>query len=339
MVHNGDKMSEDYIIVTEKLAKTYPGGIKAVKGIDLKIKKGQIYGFLGPNGAGKTTTIKMLSTSIKPTSGTSTIMGYDIIENSMEVRRTIGVVPQDLTTDEDLKGIENLEMVAKFYDMPLNDARKKSRELLELVDLTEFGDKYVSTYSGGMRKRLELIVGLIHDPAVLFLDEPTLGLDVQTRTKMWDYIRKIKNEFGMTIVLTSHYLEEVDELADIISIIDHGKIIVTGTSEELKKSLQGDIVEATFASPDQAKVFGAYVNAIDPTFPKENVVRMKVKDSDREVPAIMQYMMKNSLSPTRFNVSKPSLDQVFLDYTGREIREEEAGDTRKMQMNMRRLRR
>jgi ABC-2 type transport system ATP-binding protein len=338
MDHKGDKMSEDYIIVTEKLAKTYPGGIRAVKGIDLKIRKGQIYGFLGPNGAGKTTTIKMLSTSIKPSSGTSTIMGYDIIQNSMEVRRIIGVVPQDLTTDEDLKGIENLLLVAKFYDMPVSDARKKAKELLGLVDLTDFGDKYVSTYSGGMRKRLELIVGLIHDPAVLFLDEPTLGLDVQTRTKMWDYIRKIKDEFGMTIVLTSHYLEEVDELADIISIIDHGKIIVTGTSEELKKSLQGDVVEATFSSPEQARLFGAYGNAIDPTFPKENVVRMKVKDSDREVPSIMQYMMKNSLSPIRFNVSKPSLDQVFLDYTGREIREEESGDTRKMQMNMRRLR-
>ncbi len=330
---------DEYVIETDKLAKTYPGGIKAVKGIDMKIRKGQIYGFLGPNGAGKTTTIKMLSTSIKPTSGTAKVMGYDISRDSMKVRKEIGVVPQDLTTDEDLKGIENLQLVARFYDVSPQESRKKAEELLELVDLTEFGHKYVSTYSGGMRKRLELIVGLIHNPKVLFLDEPTLGLDVQTRTKMWEYIRKVKEEYGMTIVLTSHYLEEVDELADIISIIDHGQIIVTGSPEELKSSLQGDIIEATFSDTNQTKKFGEYSKSIDVTYPKENIARMKLKDSDREVPHIMKYMADNNLSPTKFTISKPSLDQVFLDYTGREIREEEAGDTRKMQMNMRRLRR
>ena len=181
----GELMHKDeYVIETDKLAKTYPGGIKAVKGIDMKIQRGQIYGFLGPNGAGKTTTIKMLSTSIKPTSGTARVMGYDISKDSMKVRKVIGVVPQDLTTDEDLKGIENMELVGRFYDIPPRESRKKAEELLDLVDLTEFGNKYVSTYSGGMRKRLELIVGLIHNPKVLFLDEPTLGLDVQTRTKM-----------------------------------------------------------------------------------------------------------------------------------------------------------
>ncbi len=335
----GELMNKDkYVIETDKLAKTYRGGIKAVKGIDMKIQKGQIYGFLGPNGAGKTTTIKMLSTSIKPTSGSARVMGYDISADSMKVRKEIGVVPQDLTTDEDLNGIENLELVARFYDVPPREARRKAEELLDLVDLKEFGDKYVGTYSGGMRKRLELIVGLIHNPKVLFLDEPTLGLDVQTRTKMWEYIRKVKEEFGMTIVLTSHYLEEVDELADIISIIDHGQIIVTGTPEELKNSLQGDIIEATFSDSTQSKKFGEYSKSIDVTYPRDNVVRMKVKDSDREVPHIMKYMSDNNLSPIRFNISKPSLDQVFLDYTGREIREEEAGDTRKVQMNMRRLR-
>ncbi len=329
----------EYILETENLVKTYPGGIKAVQGINLKIKKGQIYGFLGPNGAGKSTTIKMLSTSIKPTSGTAKIMGYDIVKDSMNVRRIIGVVPQDLTTDEDLKGIENIEMVARFYDIPAREARKRAEELLALVDLSDFGNKYVSSYSGGMRKRLELVVGLVHNPKVLFLDEPTLGLDVQTRTKMWDYIKKIRDELGVTIILTSHYLEEVDSLADIISIIDHGKIIVTGTSDELKSNLKGDIIQIEFATEAEAKKFGEYENKIDVSYPKETEARLKVKDADYELPEIMKYLVNNNIKPLKFSVHRPSLDQVFLEYTGREIREEEGGDVRKMAMNMRRLRR
>ncbi|MCL4345713.1 MAG: ATP-binding cassette domain-containing protein [Candidatus Thermoplasmatota archaeon] len=331
--------SNEIIVETKDLVKTYPGGIKAVQGINLKIMKGQIYGFLGPNGAGKSTTIKMLSTSIKPTSGTATILGYDIVKDSMNVRRVIGVVPQDLTTDEDLKGIENIEMVARFYDIPRKEARSKAEELLSLVDLSEFGNKYVSSYSGGMRKRLELVVGLVHSPQVLFLDEPTLGLDVQTRTKMWDYIRKIRDDLGVTIILTSHYLEEVDSLADLISIIDHGKIIVTGTSDELKSNLKGDIIQVEFSSEEDARKFGEYGNKIDVSYPHPNEARMKVKDADTELPDIMKYLVANEIKPLKLSVHRPSLDQVFLEYTGREIREEESGDVRRSELNMRRLRR
>jgi ABC-2 type transport system ATP-binding protein len=333
-------MSDELIIKTEKLRKVYKGGIEAVKGIDLDIKKGEVYGFLGPNGAGKSTTIKMLSTLISPTSGSATVAGLDIEKDSMKIRKIIGVVPQDLTTDEDLRGMENIELVARFYDIPRAEATRRGKELLDLVDLADFGNKNVSTYSGGMRKRLELVVGLVNEPEVLFLDEPTLGLDVQTRSKMWEYIRKIQTDLGVTIILTSHYLEEVDSLANRISIIDHGKIIVTGTPDELKNNLKGDVVQIEFANKSQAENFARYENKIDATFPKENEVRLKVKDSDYELPDIMRYIVDGGMKPLKFSVHKPSLDQVFLEYTGREIREEEGNqDTRKMAANMRRLRR
>ncbi|MGP6220861.1 ATP-binding cassette domain-containing protein [Caldiplasma sukawensis] len=332
-------MSNEFSVITKGLRKVYNGSIEAVKGIDLEIKKGEIFGFLGPNGAGKSTTIKMLSTSIKPTSGEATVNGYDIIKESIKVRQSIGVVPQDLTADEDLKGIENLVMVGRFYGMQKEEAYRKSKELLEMVDLEEFGEKNVGSYSGGMRKRLELAMGLIHDPETIFLDEPTLGLDVQTRSKMWEYIDKIRKEFNVTILLTSHYLEEVDALSDRISIIDHGKIIVTGTSQELKDNLKGDIIQAEFKSKDDAMKFLNYENKIDGKLMNENTVRIKVESSETELPGIMDFIVKNNLKVGKFTVTKPSLDQVFLEYTGKELRDEEGGDARKMMINMRRLRR
>lgn len=332
-------MDNELSVITKNLRKVYNGNMEAVKGIDLKIKKGEIFGFLGPNGAGKSTTIKMLSTSIKPTSGEAKVNGYDIIKESIKVRQTIGVVPQDLTADEDLKGIENLVMVGRFYGMQKEDAYRKSKELLEMVDLEEFGEKNVGSYSGGMRKRLELAMGLIHDPETIFLDEPTLGLDVQTRSKMWEYIEKIRKEFNVTILLTSHYLEEVDALSDRISIIDHGKIIVTGTSQELKDNLKGDIIQAEFKSSDDAMKFLNYENKIDGKLMNENTVRIKVESSETELPGIMDFIVKNNLKVGKFTVTKPSLDQVFLEYTGKELRDEESGDARKMMINMRRLRR
>ncbi|MEM4597729.1 MAG: ATP-binding cassette domain-containing protein, partial [Thermoplasmata archaeon] len=211
------------IIETVDLKKIYSGNVVAVDGINLKINKSEIYGFLGLNGAGKTTTIKILSTLIKPTSGKAFINGMDVVKEQEKVRKIIGLVPQDLSVDDDLKGIENLELQAEFYGMNKEDARKKAKELLELVDLYHAKDKYVSTYSGGMRKRLDLISGLMHEPEILFLDEPTLGLDVQTRTKMWEYIRTLRKEFGITIFVTTHYLEEADQLCDRVGIIDRGK--------------------------------------------------------------------------------------------------------------------
>ncbi len=326
-------------IETKNLTKIYSGHLKAVDALNIDVEEGEIYGLLGPNGAGKTTTIKMLTTSTPPTSGTATVAGYDIIRESLKVRKEIGVVPQDLTADEDLKGYENLMMVSQFYDIPTAKAKETIERLLGLVDLKEAADRYVRGYSGGMRKRLELIIGLVHDPKILFLDEPTLGLDVTTRSQMWDYVRQIQEKLNVTIILTSHYLEEVDALADRISIIDHGKVLVTGTSNELKAKLKGDIIQMTFRTQGDEDIIKKYPNFIEIKDNGPNSVRMKVQNSDEELPDIIKYISENKLAVTRMTVQKPSLDEVFLEYTGKDIRVEEApGDFRKTMFNMRRVR-
>lgn len=328
------------IIETHDLTKIYKGGIKAVDALNIEIEEGEVYGFLGPNGAGKTTTIKMLTTSLSPTSGTAEVGGFDIVKQSMDVRRIIGVVPQDLTTDEDLKGIENLMMVSKFYDVPDSEARETISKLLKLVDLEEASRRYVSEYSGGMRKRLELIVGLVHSPKILFLDEPTLGLDVQTRTQMWNYVSEIQQRLNITVILTSHYLEEVDSLSDRVSIIDHGKIITTGSPEELKSALKGDVIILTLKNAADVETTKSFPESLGSSDVGENTVRLKVSNSDIELPKLIEYLVKNGVSPIKMTVEKPTLDQVFMEYTGKTIREAEgSGDVKKMQTYMRRMRR
>jgi len=202
------------IIETKELTKVFNGQLTAVDHVNFKVKKGETYGFLGPNGAGKTTTINMLITVLKPTAGTATVCGYDIIKDANMVRRSIGVVPQEYTADEDLTGYENIILCADLYGISREIAKKRALELLDLVQLTKFKDKKVETFSGGMRRRLELACGLINRPRVLFLDEPTLGLDVQTRANIWEYIKLLKKEYEMTLFMTTHYLEEADELCD-----------------------------------------------------------------------------------------------------------------------------
>lgn len=328
------------IIETKNLTKIYKGGIKAVDNLNLEIEEGSIYGLLGPNGAGKTTTIKMLTTVIKPTSGTATVAGLDIIKQSMQVRRIIGLVPQDLTTDEDLKGIENLMMVAKFYDVPKEKARENINKLLKLVDLQDAANRLVGQYSGGMRKRLELISGLVHDPKILFLDEPTLGLDVQTRSLMWDYIKNIQETKNITIILTSHYLEEVDALSDKLSIINKGKLVVSGTPDELKNNVGGDILTISFKSSEDMNKGIEILANYSPTKVTEKTARFKVKSSEIVLPEIIEPLKSNGIEPLRYQVDKPSLDTVFMEYVGRALPEEEGeGDARRMMMNLRRLRR
>jgi ABC-2 type transport system ATP-binding protein len=221
-------MSED-VIKAEGLTKVFNHNLVAVDHINFSVKRGEIFGFLGPNGAGKTTTINMLITILKPTEGKASILGYDIAQQNNDVRNTIGVVPQEYTADEDLTGYENILLCADLYGIPREISKKRASDLLTLVELVAFKDKKVQTYSGGMRRRLELACGLINRPKVLFLDEPTLGLDVQTRAATWNYVRMLKKEFGMTLFMTTHYLEEADALCDRIAIIDHGKIVVVGT--------------------------------------------------------------------------------------------------------------
>jgi ABC-2 type transport system ATP-binding protein len=233
--------NEDAIKV-EGLTKIFNHSLVAVDHINFSVKHGEIFGFLGPNGAGKTTTISMLITVQKPTAGKATVLGSDIAKQSLAVRGSIGVVPQEYTADEDLTGYENIILCADLYGIPRSVSKKRALDLLKLVELTGFKDKRVQTYSGGMRRRLELACGLINRPKVLFLDEPTLGLDVQTRAATWNYVKMLKKEFGMTLFLTTHYLEEADALCDRIAIIDHGKIVVIDTPTALKDSLGGDII-------------------------------------------------------------------------------------------------
>ncbi|MEE9586265.1 MAG: ATP-binding cassette domain-containing protein, partial [Nitrososphaerales archaeon] len=247
-----------YAVETKDLTKAF-GSLVAVDKVSFTLEEGEIFGFLGPNGAGKTTTINMLTTLQKPTSGIAKVAGFDVVKESDKVRRSLGLVPQDLTVDEDLTGWENMMLQSKLYHVPSDVAKERAVVVLELVDLLDAVDRKVDTYSGGMRKRLELAEGLIHYPKVLFLDEPTLGLDVQTRSVMWQYIKRLREEQKMTIFLTTHYMDEADKLCDRIAIIDHGKIVTTGTPYQLKDDLGGDLIDLklTDGAPDLTKVLSS----------------------------------------------------------------------------------
>jgi ABC-2 type transport system ATP-binding protein len=319
-------MSED-AIKAEGLTKIFNGNLVAVDHIDFSVKHGEIFGFLGPNGAGKTTTINMLITVLKPSDGNASILGYDIAKQNNLVRYSIGVVPQEYTADEDLTGYENILLCADLYGISRKVSKKRATDLLKLVELTAFKDKKVQTYSGGMRRRLELACGLINRPKVLFLDEPTLGLDVQTRTATWNYIRMLKKEFGMTLFMTTHYLEEADALCDRVAIIDHGKIIVVGTPDELKDSLGGDIISvAVKKDVDITKLVEKIEHVKD--VKKENGSYM-IKSENGEVtaPLIIEALRKKGYVVTRLSLAKPTLNEVYLQYTGRSMRDaEESGE-------------
>ncbi|WP_298276444.1 ATP-binding cassette domain-containing protein [Ferroplasma sp.] len=326
----------EYSIEIDKLTKVFNGKIKAVDAVSLKIKKGEIYGLLGQNGAGKSTLIKMLTGSLKPTSGSAKIAGLDLNDDSMKIRRITGVVPQDLTTDGDLSGRENLKLIADLYDIPKKEALERIDVLLHMVDLYDVRDRHADNYSGGMRKRLELACGLMNTPEVLFLDEPTLGLDVTTREHLWKYIRTVQKEFGITIILTSHYLDEVDALANELSIIDHGKIVISGTFDELKKSLKGDIITMRVKSDKEYEVLQGFPEAIEIKRMETGDTRMKVNNSDEVLPKLMKFLSEHNISPESINIRKPSLDEVFIEYTGRNIDSESGNvDYAKLMMGRR----
>ena len=229
------------IIETHQLTKTY-NSLKAVDSLDISVESGEIFGLLGPNGAGKTTTISMLCTILKPTSGSATVGGFDIVREANKVRRSIGIVFQDPSIDDRLTGRENLYMHANLYGVHVSEQKERINRILKLVELDDRADDLLRTYSGGMRRRLELGRGLIHYPKVLFLDEPTVGLDPQTRDHIWKYIKELKETHDITVVLTTHYMDEADRLSDRIGIIDHGKMVILDTPSKLKDTLEGDVV-------------------------------------------------------------------------------------------------
>jgi len=307
------------IIEVKNLVKDFKK-VKAIDGITFSVKEDEIFGFLGPNGAGKTTTINIICTLLSKTSGEVTLCGYDVVRERNKIRNSIGMVFQDPSLDDRLTALENLYFHGLLYNIPRSTLKERSEEVLEIVNLTSRKSNLVSTYSGGMKRRLEIARGLLHYPRILFLDEPTLGLDPQTRNKIWDYIIKLKKTKNITIFLTSHYMEET-EICDRIAIIDKGKIIALDSPENLKNIIGGDII--TILSEDNIKL-KEYINEITGSEvhdAKEGKIRFEVKDSSSFIPKFIKNSPVKILS---ISARKPTLNDVFLDLTGREIREENA---------------
>ena len=305
------------------ITKVYKGNIKAVDNISFEVDEGEIFGFLGPNGAGKTTTIKMLNTLATITSGRATVAGYDVSKHPGDVRDNIGVVPQELTADEELTGVENLTLAARLHHVSRDDAKKSGADLLRLVDLEGASNRKVRTYSGGMRRRLQLAMGLMHTPRILFLDEPTLGLDIQTRKNMWDYIQKLNRENRLTVFMTTHYLEEADSLCNRVAIIDHGTIRVSGSPSELKERLGGDILSIQLSDgPDLTDFFGT-IQDVSAVTRIGDVYRLKLPRAERALPAILDGVTRKGFRIAEISFTKPTLDQVFLEITGKSMRDED----------------
>jgi ABC-2 type transport system ATP-binding protein len=313
----------DDVIVAEGLTKVFNKSLVAVDHVNFNVKDGEIFGFLGPNGAGKTTTINMLITVLKPTEGKASVLGFDVVKQANLVRKVIGVVPQEYTADEDLTGYENIILCADLYGIPREISKKRALELLELVELTQFKDKRVETYSGGMRRRLELACGLINRPKVLFLDEPTLGLDVQTRAATWEYIRRLKKEYGMTLFMTTHYLEEADTLCDRIAIIDHGKIIVTGAPSQLKENLGGDIITISIKENTDVTEIIRGIKNVKEVKNEDGAYRIKAEAGEVTAPLIIEALQKKDYTVTKLSLTEPTLNEVYLEYTGRAMRDTE----------------
>lgn len=317
-------MSKSSIISAKALTKSFNGTVKAVDNVDFDVYEGEIFGFLGPNGAGKSTTINMLTTILRPTSGTADVCGHDITKESGMVRRSIGVVPQEYTADEDLSGLENIMLCADFYGIPRSISRGRAEELLSLVDLKDAAKRKVETYSGGMRRRLELACGLVSRPRLLFMDEPTLGLDVQTRVAIWDYVRKLKSEYNMTLFMTTHYMEEADATCDRIALIDHGKILKIGSPSELKASLGGDIIQLGVKEVESDLSYWiSEITNVREVKKSNNIYRIKAIDGEEVAPAIIDMIRSKGYHVTSISLTKPTMDEVYLEYTGRSLREEQ----------------
>jgi ABC-2 type transport system ATP-binding protein len=317
------------MIATHGLARTFKtrtGPVEAVRGVDLRVDAGEIFGFLGPNGAGKTTTLRMLATLITPTAGDATVAGADLRSQPGEVRRRIGYVPQGGSTDPAETGRGELVLQGRLYGLDKNAAKARAAEVLRALDLEAAADRPTGTYSGGMRRRLDVGLGIVHRPQVLFLDEPTTGLDPQARARMWDEIKALR-ELGTTVFLTTHYLEEADALCDRLAIIDHGTIVAEGTSDELKQAVAGDVVTIGVdgSGPAVLGLVGGLPFVREASQDDETgLVRLYVDKGETAVPHLLRTLDAAGFAPSSIALHKPSLDDVFLRQTGRSLREEAA---------------
>ncbi len=327
-------------IEAEDLRKVF-GDVVAVDGISFSVEEGELFGLLGPNGAGKTTTINILTTLIRPTSGSARVWGYDVRTETSKVRSVIGLVPQDLTVDDELTGIENLRLMASLYHVPKDVAERRIEEVLELVDLKEAARRRVETYSGGMRKRLELAAALIHRPKVLFLDEPTLGLDVQTRAHIWDYIRRLVREEQLTVLMTTHYMEEADANCDRVAVIDRGKIMAIGSPRELKAAHGSDVIELEVQGNgiDLHSLVNGVGGVLDLRVEGSRAV-LKVSRGEEVLPELVGRLIGGGAIVRRIEMRRPTLDEVFISLTGRSIREEHGSweEVFRQRLNIRRVR-
>ena len=329
-----------YSIETKSLTKSF-GDVTAVNDIDFSVKTGEIFGFLGPNGAGKSTTIMILTTLLKPTSGKALISGFDVATNAKQVRQNIGYVQQETTVDEYLTGRENLLLQAKLNHIPKDEIDSRIDEVLELIELTEKQNQAVVTYSGGMRKRLDIAGGLLHRPKVLFLDEPTVGLDIQTRRKIWQYIKKIHEEYEMTIFLTTHYMEEADQLCDRIGIIDGGKIQVIDTPENMKSAMGNEVITIVSDGKNHDSFLSELkkLESINNINVDESKLTLFASNGTEVIPKIFQVASQLDIKITSISLTQPTLDDVFISYTGHEIRDDDSGYNQKREhAKMKRLR-
>ena len=312
------KNSSDTAVEVKNLKK-YFGEVKALDGVNLKVGKGKIYGLLGPNGAGKTTVVRTLATLIEPDTGEVTVGGLDVVEHATQVRRMIGLAGQFAAVDDYLTGRETLMMVAKLYHVPKREAKKRTEELLTRLSLQDAADRPAKTYSGGMRRRLDLGASLVGRPEILFLDEPTTGLDPRTRQELWELIRELVAE-GRTLLLTTQYLEEADALCDYISIIDRGKVVKSGTAIQLKSSLGRDVVELHVAESDQELAISILYKlskskpAIDEM---SKSISIRAKKGAEMLIKVVKALEANDIKPLDISVHRPSLDDVFLAVTGK----------------------
>jgi ABC-2 type transport system ATP-binding protein len=317
----------DGIISTKDLCKTFRsqrGNVEAVRGVSFDVARGEIFGFLGPNGAGKTTTLRMLTTLLPIGSGTAVVAGIDVARQPKEVRAHIGYVSQLGGADNLATGRENLILQGRLYGQDLQTVTKRAEKLMEILDLSEFADRRVKTYSGGQRRRLDVALGIVHQPEVLFLDEPSTGLDPQNRANLWDHVRALREQ-GATIFVTTHYLEEADALCDRLVIMDHGQIVVEGTPRELKRQVAGESVVLSLRDHDGAGRRASAVLSTQPFVREVNTdgdeVRLYVEDGGAALPQILRLLDTEQIGVKSMSLSEATLDDVFLRQTGRSLRD------------------
>jgi ABC-2 type transport system ATP-binding protein len=317
----------DNSIVVEGLVRVFKKGPRAVDGIDLHVDPGEIYGFLGPNGAGKSTTVLVLTTLLPPTAGRATVAGYDVVKQGPQVRKAIGAALQEAALDPFLTGREHLRLQTALHGIAGDERRRRTNELLARVGLEEAADRKVKGYSGGMKRRLDLALALVHRPRILFLDEPTTGLDVQSRTALWKEVGRLAKDEGVTVFLTTQYLEEADVLADRVGIIDHGRIVAEGTPDTLKAEVAAATVEAVPATAEQRGALAAVLERFGvPTSGSPGSVAVQLASSDGNLAEIVRTLDAEGLHIAHLQIHEPTLDDVFLAKTGRHLEGAGAGD-------------